>query len=155
MLDADRPFLSVNALETETALAEMESLEALLKDELDFESSDRVLFYEFLANLSVKAKRDPLEIWRQESAQIQVLKKFWKELGTDVSLFGVRISPSGEIPNQANWFEVRFEPSVTLPKAHHFVQIIYRRSRREEVFEFVKQFDGFLTRLLTSLEAVH
>ncbi|MFQ5886063.1 MAG: hypothetical protein ACE5II_02385 [Anaerolineae bacterium] len=151
-LNADRQVLAVEAPDVETSLVEMDSLESLLKSEFDLDSPSLAHYYEFLAGLTVKAKKNPLESWGAHFAQVPMIREASELLGTDVSPFGVRLAPKGEVPNQANWFDIRIEPLVRSATDHHYVEVIYRRSSRDEVFAFVRKFEDILSAILAIVE---
>jgi len=151
-LDAVRQVLGVNAPDVKTALVEMDSLESLVKNEFDLDSSSLAQFYEFLAGLTIRAKKNPLEIWYTHFEQVPIIRKTSEVIGTEVSPFGIRLAPKGEVPNQANWFDIRTEPLVQSAIEHHDIEVIFRRSRRDEVSAFVRKFDDVLDALLSLVE---
>lgn len=151
-LDAVRQVLGVNAPDVKTALVEMDSLESLVKNEFDLDSSSLVQFYEFLAGLTIRAKKNPLESWYTHFEQVPIIRKTSEVIGTEVSPFGIRLAPKGEVPNQANWFDIRIEPLVQSATDHHDIEVVFRRSRRDEVFAFVRKFDDVLDAFLSLVE---
>lgn len=151
-LDAERQVLAVEAPDVETSLVEMDSLESLLESEFDIDSPSLAHYYEFLAGLTVKAKKNPLESWYAHFAQVPMIGEASKVLGTEVSPFGIRLAPKGEVPNQPNWFEIRIEPLVRSATAYHHIEVVYRRSSRDEVFAFVRKFEDTLSAILTIVE---
>ncbi|MDO8673784.1 MAG: hypothetical protein Q7O66_20430 [Dehalococcoidia bacterium] len=151
-VDSNRQVLGVQAPNVNSVLDEMDSIESLLKTELDLDSHALADYYELLASLTIKAGRHPLECWETHFAEAPILNKFSDVLGTDVSLFGVRLAVRGEVPNQPDWLEIRIEPSVQSPQKHHSVQIICRHSRRDEVFAFGRKLEDTLRNLISLVE---
>ncbi len=151
-VEADKQILAVQAPDTNSLTTEMDSIESLLKKEFDFDSSALAHYYEFLASLTLKAKGNPLERWPVHFKAVPILKKASKVLGMEVSPFGVRLAPRGELPNQPDWFEIRIEPLVRAPTYHHDVEVIFRHSRRNEVFSFVRKFEDILGSLMSLVE---
>ncbi|MGH7204579.1 MAG: hypothetical protein ACREI2_00060 [Nitrospiraceae bacterium] len=151
-IDADRLIFGVNAPDVETVLSEMNTLESLLKSAHSFESSSLAKFYELLAGITIKAKKNPVECWRSHFAEVPVLKKMSQLLERRISPFGVRLAPSGELPNQTNWFEIHIVPNVPLSTDYHDVEVVYRHSSREDVFTFAKKLDAVLSAILSIVE---
>jgi hypothetical protein len=130
----------------------MDSLESLLKKEFDLDSSGLAQYYEFLASLSTRARKNPLTSWYCHFAQLPMIKTTSEVIGTEVAPFGVRLTPKGETPNQPNWLEIRIEPLVQSATDHHNIEVVFRRSRREEVFDFVRRFEDIVRALLSLVE---
>ncbi len=151
-LNTEQHSLQVEAPNSSAAVTEMESIELLLRDEFDLESPRLAEYYEFLASLSVRATKNPLDSWYVHFAQLAVLKQFSEVVGRQVSPFGVRLAEKGGIPTQTDWFELRIEPLVQAPTTHHLIEVVFRRARGEEVFAFVRQFEDTLPGLLGLVE---
>lgn len=151
-LDVVRQILGVHAPDVKTTLAEMDSLESLLKNEFDLDSSSLAQYYEFVVGFTMRAKKNPLQSWYTHFAQVPIIRKASEVIGTEASPFGLRLAPKGEVPNQANWFDIRIEPLVQSATDHHDIEVIFRRSRRDEVFAFVRKFDDVLGALLSLVE---
>ena len=151
-VDEPRQVLGVSGPDTKSVLTEMDSLESTLKAELGFDSSSSAHYYEFLASLIMRANKNPLESWQSHFAQTPILRKISEVVGSEVSVFGLRVGSKGEVPNQANWFDIRIEPLVQSAKEHHSIEVVFRHSRRGEVIAFVRKFDDMLTAILSLVE---
>lgn len=151
-IDVDKQVVGVHAPDMTTLLEEMDSVESLLKKELDLDSSSLAYYYEFMVSLTVRAGSNPLESWYAHFAQAPVMKKFSEVLGTEVSPFGIRLAITKEVPNQSSWLDVRIEPLIQSPKNHYYVEAIFRRPRRDDVFAFVRKFEETLRALLLTVE---
>ena len=151
-IDANRQILGVHAPDINSLTTEMDSIESLLKNEFDLDSSSLSHYYEFLAGLTIRAKGNPLESWPTHFIAVPILKKASAALGMEVSPFGVRLTPTGEVPNQVNWFEIRIEPLVGSAAHHHSIEVIFRHSQRNEVFAFVQKFEDVLGALMSLVE---
>jgi hypothetical protein len=151
-LDAARQILGVHAPEVKSAVTEMDLLESLIKTEFSLDSSSLAQYYELLASLTVKAKKNPLECWQTHSAQLPIIEKAAQVIGMEVSLFGVMLTPKGEDPNRADWLDIRIQPLIQSARDHHNVEVVFRRSRRDEVFAFARKLDNTLSNLLALVE---
>jgi hypothetical protein len=151
-LDTSRQVLGVYASSVNAALAGMDTLEALLKNELAFDSPGWAQYYEFLADLTIRTKKNPLESWQTHFAHTSIIEKFSEVLGGSVFPFGIRLAIVGETPNQVNWFDMRIEPSIQSATSHHFVEVIFRRSDRDKVIAFVRRFENILSQLFAQIE---
>ncbi len=151
-LDTPRKVVGVHALDVKTALEEMDSLEALIKEEFGIDSSGMAEYYEFLAGVYIRAERSPVDSWANIFENLPVIKKASDIIGMDSTSFGIRLVPKGGVPNQVDWFDIRIEPLVQSATDYHSVQVVYRRTSRDEVFAFVRGFDGHLAALLSLVE---
>jgi len=151
-IDTDRQVVAVNSADVKTVVTEMNAVDSLLSDELDFDCSDLVQYYEFVAGLTIKAKRNPLDSWHTHFSQVPIINEFSKILETEVSPLGLRLSASGQIPNQPNWFDIRIVPLVQSAENYHLIEVVFRNSRRDPVFDFVRGFEDTLIALLSLIE---
>jgi hypothetical protein len=151
-VDTDRQVVAVNAADVKTVVTEMNAVDSLLSDELNFDSSDLVQYYEFLAGLTTKAKRNPLDSWHTHFSQVPIINEFSKILKTEVSPLGLRLSASGQVPNQPNWFDIRIVPLVQSAKNYHLIEVVFRNSHRDPVFDFARGFEDTLIALLSQVE---
>ena len=152
--DSERQILGVNAPDVDTLIKEMTSTESLLKSEFDFDSPSWAHYYEFLASLTVRAKSNPLKSWYTHFAQVPIMMEFSEVLGTEVCPFGIKLAAKEQGPNQPDWFDIHIQPLFQSPANRHMVEIVFRRSRREEVFAFVQGVEGTVSRLLSLIEKV-
>jgi hypothetical protein len=151
-IDTKRHIVAVNTIDVKTVVTEMDVVDSLLSDELDFDGSDLVQFYEFSAGLTTKAKRNPLDSWQTHFSQIPIINEFSKILGAEVSPLGLRLSESGQVPNQPDWFDIRIAPLIQSAENYHFVEVVFRNSQRDKVFDFARGFEDTLIALLSLVE---
>ncbi len=151
-LDMPRQILGVSAPDAKSAVAEMDALESLVKAEFGFESSHLAQYYALLAGLTIRAKKNPIASWQAYAAQLPLIEKASQALGMKVSLFGIHLTPQGQVPNQADWCDIRIEPFTPSASDHHSVEVIFRRARRDEVFTFTRRLDDIISDLVSLVE---
>lgn len=151
-LNTERQILQVEAPNTSAAVTEMASVESLLREEFDLESSQLAEYYEFLASLDIRAKTNPLDRWFDHFTHLPIVKRFSELVGREVCPFGVRLADKGGIPTQTDWFELRMEPLLQAPTTHHRIEVVFRRARGDEVMAFVRKFEDILPALLELVE---
>ena len=151
-IDTSRQVVAVNAMDVKSVVAEVDGVESLLKDELAFDSSGLVQYYEFLAGLTVKAKRSPLDSWNAHFSQVPIINEFSEVLGTEVSPLGIRLAASKQAPNQSDWFDIRIVPLFRSAENHHLIEAVFRHSHRNKVLGFARRFEDTLTALLSLVE---
>ena len=151
-INTNRYVVAVNAADVKTVVTEMDAVDSLLGNELDFDSSGLVQFYEFSAGLTTKAKRSPLDSWHTHFSQVPIINEFSKILETEVAPLGFRLSESGQTPNQPNWFDIRIAPLIQSAENYHLVEVVFRNSDRDKVFDFARGFEGTLIALLSLIE---
>lgn len=151
-IDMDRQVVAVHAEDLGDLVDEMKSIEAMLSEEFVLDSESIVDYYEFGAGLTVKTKRNPLQLWADLFGATPLLKSLSDVLGTGVSPFGLRLTPAGQIANQTSWLEVKIEPQILSPTSHHGIEVIYRNRQRADVFAFIRKFDAMVIDLIAKIE---
>lgn len=150
-ISVDRRIVGVRSPSEEAAIAEMESLESLLADEFAFDSPAEAQYYEFLANFTIEAKQSPLESWEAHLGKVPLVREVSNLFGTELSPFGLRLAPPGTAPNQPDWFDIRIEPHVQSPDSRHHIEIVFRRTDRQEIVDFVQDLRERLEKVLSLL----
>ena len=148
----DRLVLMVHAPDPQEAATEMDSLESILRDRYAVDSPALAMFYELLTEATVKAGRNPLQSWISHLGQVRFLGEASHIVGQDVAPYGLRLVPAGQIPDQADWFDIRVEPRVLAPAEYHSLSIVFRNAVRETVFDFARNLDQTLDRLVSLVE---
>jgi len=151
-IETPRRIVAVHASSIDSVVFEMESLEDLIRKVFDVDGPNMAKYYESVAAVTIKTDQNLLENWASYHEKLPLLKEASKIIGAEASLFGVRLAPVGQGPNQPNWFDIRIEPFVDMPTDYHSIQVIYRRSNRQEVMEFVKSLEKSLTALASLVE---
>lgn len=151
-VDTDRYIVGVEAPVIEQVLDEMDAVENLLAEEFDLQSPRLAHYYEFLADMTIRARRNPLESWPMHFSTTSIMGRFAEVLGMDVAPFGVRLVARGVVPDQPDWLELRVEPSIQSPTDHHFVEVVFRGSDRAAVSEFIRKFEASTRNLLSVVE---
>lgn len=151
-LHSDRHILGLDAADLDTPLDEMDLVEGMLQSELDFDSPSSAQYYELVTNMTVRAVGNPLDLWYTHLGETGLYQAFASALGTEVAPLGTRLVPPSTSPNTVDWFEIRLEPLLRAATTHHFLQIIFRRSSREETFDFSRRLNTLLEELLAIVE---
>lgn len=151
-INPDRQVLAVHAPEPRLALSEMEALESLLMEKAGIRSASVALFYEVLADATIRAGASPLESWTSRLGNERLVLQASQLLEAKVAPFGLRLVPAGEIPDQADWFDIRIEPQVLSPMEFHHVNVVFRNSSRETVFGFLRNLDRTIEGLISLVE---
>lgn len=151
-IEPDRMLLGVVGPEPADLLKEMDALEALLRRDFDVASADLAHYYELLATLVVGASVSPFDRWTKRFAGHPLLAAVSTVFGRPVQPFGLRLVPAGERPNQPDWFEVRIEPVAVHPDTRHYLQFVFRNSRRDVVFDFTRRLKDIVRQLVTAAE---
>ncbi|MCD6283393.1 hypothetical protein J7J84_07345 [bacterium] len=151
-INTERYTLAINAPDPEYVLSEVESLESLLDEDLGFNSSGAVLYYELTAGFTLKAKKNVLESWSKHFTSMPIIEEFSEILGQPVAPFGLALVPTGEAPDQPNWFQIRLEPVLHSAELRHSIIVTCRNNDRGEVFGFGRSMDTTIQALLSAVE---
>jgi hypothetical protein len=151
-IDPERQVVAVHTLDPGMAVTEMELIESLLRDKEGVDSPSLALFYELLADVTVRASANPVESWRTGLGNEGFFQQVSQVMSEQVAPFGVRLAPAGRVPDGADWFDVRIEPRVLAPTQFHAISIVFRKHSREATFDFVRNLDGTLGQLVSLVE---
>lgn len=151
-VDTDRHIVAVEVLNPESAIEQLDLIESLLHDDLAFDSSGLIHFYEFGSDLVVKSVKNPLESWQTHFAHVPVIEKISNILGRETALYGVTVALKGADPNQSNWFDLRINPQILSATNNYAVKVVFRDAERDEVIGFVRGFEDTLSKLLAIVE---
>ena len=151
-VDTERYILVVQALDVGDVLAEMDTIESLLRNEFGLDNPNLAHYYEFVAGFTIRAEKNPMESWYNHFGQAPLVREFSEALGMNVSPFGIRLSVREEPPNQVDWFEIRFEPLIQSATTHHMVEVVFRNSLRDKVFDFAEKFEDSVYSLVSLVD---
>jgi len=151
-INMDRLVLVVHASGPQEAASEMDALESILRDRYAVDSPSLAQFYELLTDATIKAGPNPLQSWISHLREVRFLAEASQLVGQDVAAYGLRLVPTGQVPDQADWFDIRIEPRVLSPTDYHSVSVVFRNAVRETVFEFARNLDQTLDSLVHLVE---
>jgi len=152
-IDMQRYILGVRTPTVESLVQQMDAVESMLVQEFGLKSSALAQYYEFLADATVKAQKNPLEKWNVLMSDAMVLDRFGKMLGAEIAPFGLRLTRRGERPNQAEWMELRVEPLIESPTDYHFVELVFRHPERTRVVQTAVSFEQTIKDIVAIVEA--
>lgn len=151
-LNSDRGFIGVDGPGPQETAEEFSSLEEFLKEKLEVNLQEKATFYEFLAVGALPSNVTPLQTFASLSKELPITKTLTRVLGTEVALFGLRLVPLNQDPNQADWFDITLEPSVEHVARYYNFSGVFRRATREPVIEFAKRFSETILEIVSCLE---
>lgn len=151
-INSDRRTVGVTSTSVAQSLEGLTQIETLLRDELGVDSREISAFYEFMADVHVEASKSPLEAWQRHLAGTSIVTELSSVLGAEASAYGLRVVPSGSIPNQRDWFDIRIEPQVLSPHKLHHINVVFRDQQPDKVEAFIREFDEMVGRLVALVE---
>jgi hypothetical protein len=124
----------------------------LIKANLKVDPEIMAGFYELIGQCEVESKINPITKFGQISEKIKIMEEFSKVIGKDASLFSLRLVPKGEIPNQAEWFDITIEPHLVHPTSIYNISVVYRSLDKSKVQKFTEEFFAKVTEILDVIE---
>jgi len=150
--NSDRGIIGVTAKSYESAIAAFNELRLILKDELNIDLDKRSRFFELIAEFKCYSDNDPLKSINKKFERNRTLRDMNEILEHNVSLFGLRLTSQGVVPNQEEWLDISIEPDIINPNSIYSISIIFRSSQRVVVEEFGKKLIPNLSLIINKIE---
>lgn len=151
-LNTERKTMAVNAAGPEAAADEIETLEALVRDELGIDASQSARFYELSTALTVTSTANPLQSWDASLRGVPIVSRISDIIGAEIAPFGLRFVGRDQQPGDSEWLDVRIEPRTHAPTTHHFADIVFRHPDRTRVMEFARNLEQTVRAIVALLE---
>lgn len=153
-IDTTRGFVGVEGPDERDLIEEFRGIENILQKDLELDVPALTHFCEFLANGVVGGTaKNPLNIIARAVDASALLEQISKIVGRPTSIFGLRLSAEGLMPNAPDWFDITINPYVLAPDRYYYVNVVYRQSERRPVVRFARGFEDFLSRTLAAMES--
>jgi len=124
----------------------------LIKTTLKVDPESMAEFYELIGQCEVESQISPITKFGQISEKIKLMEEFSKVTGKDTSFFSLRLVPKGEIPNQAEWFDITIEPHLVHATSTYNISVVYRSQDKSKVRKFTEEFLSNVTEILDIIE---
>jgi hypothetical protein len=124
----------------------------LIKNNLKADPEITASFFELIGHLEVETQVNPLEKIGRISEKVKLFEEFSKTMGEDVSIYSLRLTPKGQIPDQTEWFDITVEPSLMHTKSAYNISVVYRSKDRPKVQKFIQEFVPTIASILDAIE---
>jgi len=124
----------------------------LIKNNLKADPESTASFFELIGHLEVETQVNPLEKIGQISEKVKLFEEFSKTIGEDVSIYSLRLTPKGQIPDQTEWFDITVEPSLMHTKSAYSISVVYRSKDKTKVQKFIQEFVPTIASILNAIE---
>lgn len=151
-VDMNKFIIGVHTSENNVATEELNLYEHLIKQTFDLSVEESSSFYEYVSNFSVKANKDPIKCFEGRFSSDPLISTISKIIGEEYTLFGLRVVPSGAVPNQINWHEIKIEPHIRDSNRSFSINVVFRNEDRAIVFDFIDSFDSMLISILEEIQ---
>lgn len=142
---------SIDSLECATVFSEiLDIIRAWLEPDLN----NKIIFYEFLANNSIKTSKNPLESIRSHKFQNDVEQSITEIIGEDYSAFSIHLSAPLNKIDDPSWYDMKIQPLTRRPDREFDVMSVYRKIDFDKVVTFAKSYDENLVKIFNKLELV-
>ena len=150
--DSGRRFIGVDGKSPMDVVSSFEELTQILKDELWVDVQAQSAYYEFIARLNVLAHGNAVLAAGKFFQNLKGVQSLASIIGESASLFTIRLIPTGELPGDKEWFDIRIEPDVSRPENAFIVEIVYRKTSYNQVKGFVDTIDQKIDAILDEVE---
>lgn len=150
--DSERRFIGVDGKSPMDVVSSFEELTQILKDELWVDVQAQSAYYEFVTRLKVLAHGNAVLAAGKFFQNLKGVQSLASIIGESASLFTIRLIPTGKLPGDKEWFDIRIEPDVSRPENAFIVEIVYRKADYNRVKGFVDTIDQKIDAILDEVE---
>jgi len=150
----DRGFLGVEGSSYESAIRGFDELGELIKGNFGIDLDEGARFYEIIAKFDVDSVKNPLEAVGRVCGDDGLMAAINNILEQETSIFSVRFTPKGRVPNHEEWFDITIEPDLIKPTTTYAILVIYRSADRSKVEKFGEGLDSKILRLIDEIERI-
>jgi hypothetical protein len=151
-LDSERQVLSAEGKSLADTLSVFSEIEKIVEKVLRIDVTSKARFYEVLANYEAETGKNPLQQISNIGLPKRIVEGFEEILGAPVSSYTLRLSPTGQVPNQEDWFDIRIEPLVIRATDTYLVNVMYRNKEKSKLVEFTSHIEEKIKSMLNMIE---
>lgn len=151
-IDPDKQILGVAAPSIDETLSVFNELQQVIKHGLEIDIENRARFFELQATYTFDSDQSPIDNLSRFLSQSDLISEASAILDEDVSPFTLRLVSKGRIPNQEEWLDTTFEPSVVRPHRTYLISLVYRSAQRAKVLSFFKGIESKITGMIDLIE---
>ncbi len=142
--------LAVEGTDNEKITQIMEDLVAMSQKDFSINLDTDLDYMELTANYIVTTDKNPLDVFHKFKSG--PFDKFSELLGSDSTLFGIRLVPNNLSPSSRYWYDVQVQPRLTKSDKEYYVSIIYRSEDRGKVMDFSQKINDTVSSIITFIE---
>lgn len=116
-------------------------------------TEDDIRFYELLAEYNIASENNPVKKIQNFFGPLSSISKFDEVMGSDSSLFTIRIVPKDVVIDQENYYEARIEPLVVQQDSTYYFYLIFRNKERAIVEDFTRNLNNKISSLVEIIES--
>jgi hypothetical protein len=148
----DRGVLSASASSPKTAIDGLDEVLGLIKTNFKVDLGEMASFYELIGHIEVETDQNPIEKIGHIMKENRFIREFGQILGEDVSLFTLRLSPIGKVPNQTEWFDITIEPDVIKTSIYN-IEAVCRSNDKSKVQKFTEELIPKISKIIDAIES--
>jgi len=151
-INDERGILTVTAPSSTLAVDEFNEILQLIRINLNVDLDEMASFYELIGHVEADTDQRAIENIGLLVKGNKKVEEFASILGNDISLFTLRLAPTGQVPNQTEWFDITIEPSVVKPSTYN-IQAVYRSHDKSKVQKFTEDFISKISKIIDVIES--
>lgn len=152
LINQDNKTIGVRGRDSEKVNAAYQELRAFWLEHLDPSPGLATQYLEFDGQGWAKAKISPIAVCSTFWANYLPLREFGKLLETEVTNFGLQLTPPNKDPNGPDWFHIYVEPLIVSSDKRYRIRYLYRSPEPEIFLKKLPQIDKALQKILLRLE---
>lgn len=119
--------------------------------EIGMEKSN-LLFVEFIGSYLFQSLSSPLKKLNAMKLENDLLPKIGSVLEKDMVILGLNLAKKDSSPTDPEWLNLEIIPLYPSANKSYIVKSIFRDTKKEPVFEFVKQIEKRIPRVIEKIE---
>lgn len=153
-VDPDRKILANDGRSLEDVMKIHQELILMATEDFKVNVDKETDYLEMISSVVVRSDKNPLKQIQTLFKSLQQIGKFSEILGTEVTLYSLRITPKETPPGSKHWLDIRIEPRATMPESVYFVNVVYRNDDISDVLRFSSEINNRILQLIQAVEEV-
>jgi hypothetical protein len=126
ILDQSNKTIGIEGREVTEVIDGFSELRGFWLEQLTPSPDAETHYLELVGQGIAKSANNPTRVFTAFWTQFDGIQRLTKVLGWNVANFGLRLVPENADPNNADWFDLRIQPSVISSANRYFIEIVWR-----------------------------
>ncbi len=146
----EKKLLAVDGVDNEKTIQVMKDIISMSQKDFNVNLDTDLDFIELTAHCIIATDKNPLEAFNKFKSC--TFDRFTELLGSEATLFGVRLTPNNSPPSSKYWYDIQIQPRLTKSDKEYYVSIIYRAEDVEKVIDFCQKINSKIESIITLIE---
>ena len=150
--DSVTQIIGVEGPDPREVIATLFDVESIIQRDLKLNIEENIRFYEIMSNYQVETGNNPLKVLGNIRQPKEMYDSISGILNEEITNQSIHISSRSDTIETPNWFDISIRPLPNRSSKTYDVMIIFRRSKKGEVAEFLKSIENKISNIIATIE---